>query len=230
LVVAGVDGCRGGWLVVIAVWSDRGAIEAIEVMPDFAAVLALTSGCEAVAVDIPIGLCDGKRREADGLARGLLAPRKTSSVFPAPPRAALAATSYAEACRLSQASVGKSMSHQAYYILDKVRDADSVMTPALQQRVFESHPEVTFRALNRSQPVLSKKRSAAGRADRAALLSPLLGADPFWPALPRLAARDDLHDASVLTWTAQRAVSGDAVHLPYRAEYDARGLRMEIVY
>ncbi len=229
VLVAGVDGCRGGWLVVIAAWDEGCAIEALDVVPDFATLLALTSTCDAVAVDIPIGLRNGAPRSADLLARRMLAPHKTSSVFPAPPRAVLDATSYAEACRLSRADSGKSITRQAYNIFDKVRDADRAMTPALQQRVVESHPEIAFRALNGGQPVVSKKRSAVGREERAQLLH-LLDTDPRELTVPRQAARDDLYDACALTYTAQRLAAGEAIHLPAEPEYDAHGLRMEIVY
>ena len=56
MLVAGVDGCRAGWVVVLADISEPQSIDAVVVVANFAAVLALTEACEAVVVDIPIGL------------------------------------------------------------------------------------------------------------------------------------------------------------------------------
>ena len=49
--VAGVDGCKGGW--VVALWG-RG-VELI-LCADFVEVVEVTRDCSAVAVDMPIGL------------------------------------------------------------------------------------------------------------------------------------------------------------------------------
>jgi len=46
----------------------------------------------------------------------------------------------------------------------------------------------------------------------------------------RLAKPDDLLDACVLCWQAERLARGTAKRLPLRPERDARGLRMEIWY
>jgi predicted RNase H-like nuclease len=53
------------------------------------------------AIDIPIGLPGGRPRTVDGEARRLLGPR-ASSVFPAPARGTLDASSYEEACEASR--------------------------------------------------------------------------------------------------------------------------------
>ena len=67
----------------------------------FAELLALDAA--VVAVDMPFGLPpDGRRREADVAARRLLGVQR-ASVFLAPPRAALHATSQSDATRLSRA-------------------------------------------------------------------------------------------------------------------------------
>ena len=43
-------------------------------------------------------------------------------------------------------------------------------------------------------------------------------------------AQDDLYDACAAAWTAGRIAYKTAQHLPDKPEFDARGLRMEIVY
>src|SRR5581483_732956 len=96
------------------------------VEPTFGALLAALAGEPAlVAVDIPIGLPSGHstddgRRRCDGAARALLGPRAVS-VFPAPCRPTLSATSYRDACQLeiSARQGGSGLSRQAYGILPK---------------------------------------------------------------------------------------------------------------
>src|SRR5437870_3658001 len=75
--LAGVDGCRLGWVVA----TDDG----VEVVPALDDVLVQ---CDAVGIDIPIGLPDAGPRACDVEARRRLGPRR-SSVFPAPRRALL---------------------------------------------------------------------------------------------------------------------------------------------
>jgi predicted RNase H-like nuclease len=231
LLLSGVDGCRGGWVVVTAEASGAGRLQlrGAAVVSCFTEVIDSTSACDAVAVDIPIGLCDALPRLADQLARRRLGAPRASSVFPAPVRAALAARAYLEACEASFAASGKRLSRQAFAILPKIREADAAMTPALQQRVFESHPEVSFRALagGGGTPAYNKHRPA-GQAERRTLLESVYDALPARSAAG--SAIDDLYDACVLAWTAARVVRGEALRLPAEPAYDSRGLRMEIVY
>ncbi len=228
--VAGVDGCRGGWLCVIARVGLAGLqFETCNVASSFGDLIEATSQCTAVAVDIPIGLSEDGRREADFEARRRLGPRR-SSVFPAPARCLLETSSYAEANALSRSVLGKGMSAQAYGILNKIRDADRSMTPHLQQRIVESHPEVSFWALAGDEPLSNYKRTREGAAERLRLLETIFGREIRDVAKPHGSAWDDLYDACVLAWTASHVAKGDAVHLPAEGQYDARGLRMEIVY
>ncbi|MBT9587312.1 DUF429 domain-containing protein [bacterium] len=149
VVVAGVDGCKGGWLV--ALW-ERG-VELI-LCADFAGVVEVTRDCRAVAVDMPIGLAlPGQTRGCDRAARKLLG-RKSSSVFSAPPREALDCTDY-------QLVRGWGMSLQSFYLLPKVREVDAWMTPERQLRVSEAHPELVWARLA-GAPVLASKKTLEG--------------------------------------------------------------------
>src|SRR5204862_7485851 len=105
-------------------------------------------GESLIAIDIPIGLADSTSRPVDVAARALLGPKQGSRVFPAPSRAALAGKSYAECCALNAEARGVRLSKQSYGILAKIRDVDAQMSPALQARVRETHPEVTFCTLS----------------------------------------------------------------------------------
>src|SRR5438876_2634138 len=91
-VVAGVDGCRVGW-VMLARELAGGALE-MAVAPSFAELqLRRLPRPEVIAIDMPIGLSDHGPRGCDGAARRLL-PGRASSVFPPPPRAMLSFDSY----------------------------------------------------------------------------------------------------------------------------------------
>jgi predicted RNase H-like nuclease len=214
--MAGIDGCRAGWVVV----TDRFA----DVVPTFADVIAALPDDTIIAVDIPIGLearyAPGGR-ECDRLARRLLGRPRGSSVFPAPPRSGLGARDLPTA----QAR-GWPATLQGLNILPKIEEVDAVMTPVLQARVFEAHPELGFSALNGGRPLLPNKRTRAGRDQRWELLEDAGITRPLRPH--RGEAEDDLIDACAELWIAGRLARGEAVRVPRDPPHDARGLRMEI--
>ena len=209
MIVAGVDGCRGGWAVALA--DDTSLLE-VRVVPTFADVVALR--CDAVAVDMPIGLLDHGRRACDVEARRRLGPRR-SSVFPTPLRPMLGATTYAEASAIA------GLSKQAFHLLPKIREVDAVMTPRRQRTIVEVHPELCFAALL-GGPCAAPKRTAQGRAERLAAVHPPVERPPSG------AAWDDVLDACALVHTARRLVHGAVERLGDGA-CDVRGLRCEIV-
>lgn len=236
LICAGVDGCRGGWVVATTVRRGGDALPhavSIAVVSGFAEVIALTADAQCVAVDMPIGLLDSPRaggRDCDRAARALLG-RQGSSVFSPPARPALAAREYREAQRLQ----GAGLSIQTWNIVPRIRDVDGSMTPSLQGRVFEAHPELAFRTLAGRDAVMAGKSSADGFAQRVALLADAIG--PAMPDLPsersrigtKTCALDDLADALVLADVARRAAGGTAFRVPSGdPPLDGRGLRMEI--
>jgi len=116
-----------------------------------------------VLVDMIIGLPDATRpdRECDRLARKILSPHG-SRVFPAPPREAIAAGDYPEACKLARAATGKAISKQCWYLFPKIRELDELSDP----RVRESHPEVVFARYNDGRPIAASKKCPDGEATR----------------------------------------------------------------
>lgn len=215
---AGVDGCRGGWIVV-----DEGRAWVATTFPE---VVASLPDDTMIGIDIPIGLLDEHvpgGRVCDREARRLLGPGRGSSVFSAPPRPALTVRSLPEA-----QAAGFPMTLQSLNILAKVAEVDTAIDPALQQRVHEVHPELAFVALAGGIPLHHSKRRAAGRAERRDLLDrhriPV-------PVLPRGAAVDDLLDACAAGWSAGRIERHVAERVPDDGpRFDTRGLRMEICW
>jgi predicted RNase H-like nuclease len=225
--VAGVDGCRAGWVVVSVPCVGDGPAE-VKVVPDLRAVVAAVEDgrLEAVAVDIPIGLPSRGPRAADVLARARLGPRR-SSVFPAPTRAVLGAADYDDACTRSRAVCGKGISKQLFNILPKIGDAEAAMSPALQERIVEMCPELSFTVLT-GTPMAHPKSTAAGRMERRDALTRVFDDAAGYAECPPPGARaDDVLDAFAGAWTARRFASG--AHVRFGGEFDERGLRMEVV-
>jgi predicted RNase H-like nuclease len=108
--IAGVDGCRAGWVAAVQDLEMPGAIE-VYVFGTFAGVA--DPGFALLAVDIPIGLPDSGPRAADLEARRLLGARR-SSVFPAPIRPVLRASDYVSAYQIGRRVHGKGLSNQAW--------------------------------------------------------------------------------------------------------------------
>ena len=233
--LAGVDGCRAGWVVVIARLVEGRFVEpSARVMPTFRDLLDGITDCSAVGVDIPIGLLESAEpggRTVDRHARKLLSPN-TSSVFSPPPRPALGARSYDEArSAVAQVSNGRSLSRQAFGILPKIAEVDRLMTPELQERVFETHPELCFLEMNGGRPLAHRKTTAAGAIARIRLLEAHGLAAVLETAATMIgndAKLDDVVDAIAALWTARRYAEGKATVIPDITDVDAKGLRMEM--
>src|SRR4051812_4450040 len=117
--VAGVDGCRSGWLVILCALAPRESMPlhiTSRLCTDFQAVLDLTERPIAVAVDMPIGLLERAApggRGCDREARAVLGRPRSGSVFSPPTRPGLAALKYEDAARAN----GAGMSKESFNIL-----------------------------------------------------------------------------------------------------------------
>ena len=237
--VAGVDGCRAGWIVVL--WARDGKVAPqVRIIETFAGVLALPEKPAMIAVDMPIGLPERSGiggRPADVEARATLGGRQ-SSLFPLPARAAVMEADYGQACAaaLRHSDPPRKVSRQMFNLFPKIREIDRLMTPALQDRVVECHPEVAFWAMN-SETALDEPKKVKSRAHEPglALRRRLLAAAGFpasfleaRPFRASEAGADDLLDACACAWTAGRVLAGTARCFPAEPPLDARGLRQEI--
>jgi predicted RNase H-like nuclease len=108
-------------------------------------------------------------------------------------------------------------------------EGDAAMTPAVQTRVFEVHPELSFHEMTGGKAMAYGKKKRAGRQERATALA-AAGMLRAGAKIPKVlgAAPDDVLDALVACWTARRIHLKHAVRMPDRPPVDARGLRMEI--
>lgn len=222
--VAGVDGCKGGWIMV-----RRGRDKAYGV--HLATRWQDLPRADMVAVDMPIGLPDSGARGCDRRAQAALGPRR-SSVFLWLRRGLLAFDDYPAANAWGKRVDGKGLAKQAWFLLPKIRELDACVTPRLQARIRECHPELAFATLTGAPMKFPKRDPRGARARLRALVDAGFTELPRWlKSLDRkLAKPDDLLDACVLCWQAERMARGEAKRFTSTPSRDARGLRMEIWY
>lgn len=232
-IVAGVDGCKTGWLCV-AKDLDTGLITSA-VFSNAQLLLQQEQEPSIIAVDIPIGLTEIGARQCDVAARKLLGPRR-SSVFPAPIRSALQSKTRQHADEIRRKIEGKGVSAQSFAIFKKVLEFDKILTtrPHLQDRAKEIHPEVCFWAWNNKHAMSYNKKSNDGRAERHELVVKHFGAEVVEETrakyLVKCVSHDDIYDAFAALWTAERIFAGKAGVIPEPSPRDAIGLRMEMWY
>ena len=227
MLVAGVDGCRVGWVAFkVDLPAHATSVEVVdrpawlrERLPDLA----------CVGIDIPIGLLEGPRA-CDKAARKLLGQPRGSSVFPIPCRAALRAATYEEAGSVNRRKTGRGLSRQAWGIAPKIKQVDDAITSDFQRWAFEVHPEVCFWALNQRRPMKHNKKAREGIAERIALLRRVFPEiETHLPDRPRGVGVDDLLDAAAAAWTALRWYRNEA-ECVCTPEHDERGLAVTIYY
>jgi len=209
--VAGVDGCRTGWLVVLAEASPFRVVS-VRVEPRIAPLIGDVA-VDVVAVDMPIGLPERSARACDVECRRALGDRR-SSVFPVPMRATLGAADYPSALDVNREWSGVGLSKQAWFLVPKIVELDDALDELdaeLAARVHETHPELCFRSIA-GAPMAHPKRTTAGRRERLRALAPHVS-EPVRArrATPRGAAPDDVLDALVLAVRAAEWVRGEPV-------------------
>jgi predicted RNase H-like nuclease len=230
--IAGVDGCPAGWIALIEQTETRRITAQV-----FLTFSDLTDALNAavIAIDIPIGLTDRDARQCDVLARRHLGPKRGTSVFPAPIRPALSASTYLDANAASIAVQKKGISQQAWAIYPKIREVDEALQADadLRGRVIEVHPELTFSTWS-GAPILPAKKTPIGHTIRRTLIASHFGPLAFESARtqvpPRHASNDDIADAFAALWTAQRIANGKSQTLPLDPPLDSVGLPMRMVH
>jgi len=236
--LAGVDGCRTGWIVALV----RPASDEVRVrvVPRFLDIVHAPEAPAIVSIDMPIGLPERippAGRGPEQAVRPLLGGRQ-SSVFSVPSRAAVYAPDFREACRIALATSDppRQVSIYLFMIAPKIREVDQALRAdaALTARVFECHPEVAFWRLNGDR-ALSEPKKVKGTPygpglglRRQLLMGAGLPAAVVEAPPPRGAAYDDLLDALACAMIARRIHAGVATPFPLEPKHDDHGLPMSI--
>ncbi|WP_230530542.1 DUF429 domain-containing protein [Microvirga roseola] len=238
--VAGIDGCRAGWIAALMRAGDPQSVR-IVTAPSLADILDGPDEPGIVAVDMPIGLPDatqGSGREPERLIRPLLGQRQ-SSVFAIPSRRAVFTADYGEACAIALATSDppKKVSRQGFAIFPKIREIDALLRsrPDLLSRIHEVHPELAFWALN-GRWALDEPKKVKGTPypPGLALRRRLLARSGFLPetiihaAPPPGAAADDLLDALAGLTVALDIARGGGQPFPDPPGRDSHGLPVAI--
>ena len=226
--LAGVEPCTGGWLVVTGRLAGTNlAPQPPEVFPALIDVLDYKPAFSIIALHAPVGLPEGSGgRAADRAARALLGTRRGPAAVPAPSRAVLSATTFEEAKALDP-----KLTTVMWRMVRRMAESAKDLAPYWQRTVFEVNPELAFYGLNGDEPLRFPKRSIIGAKERRTLLEerfPGIGAtlDTKVPGV----RQDRVIDAAADLWTARRIAAKARHRLPEDPEWDEEGLRMEIVF
>jgi threonine dehydratase/predicted RNase H-like nuclease len=236
--VAGVDGCKAGWIAALMPLSGDAA-------PRFVVVKRLVDLLDGpdtplvLAIDMPIGLPErvaGSGRGPEQLVRPLLGQRQCS-VFSIPARAAVEANDYSEACRLALATSQppRKVSKQGFHLFPKIREIDGLLRaePGLRDRIREVHPELAFATMSGAPLRYPKKIKGAinpaGMAERRGLLiaAGMAAAIVAAPA-PKGAAADDALDALAALVVARHIAAGRGKPFPDPPGRDSHGIPVAI--
>jgi predicted RNase H-like nuclease len=233
--VAGLDGCKGGWVMFrLNGVSDASELPhhdtSVEIVRDIADLLDdQPDGFACLAIDIPIGLVERPRR-CDTEARRLLGKPRSSSVFPAPCRASLSPGTYEHCSEINERETTKRLTKQAWGIVPKIKQVDDAIRSGGRTRVFEVHPEVSFWRMNGKRSMPWAKKTPEGMAERTKLLTRAFPQiESHLEHRHRGVGKDDLLDAAAAAWSALRYLQGksesagtgdrDALELPMTIHY-----------
>ena len=233
-ILAGVDGCKFGWLCITKDL-ENGTLNSM-IFKSAAELFAQTPTPAVFAIDIPIGLTDSGPRQCDIQARRLLGARRGTSVFPAPIRPVLNVASREEADKIHRSIDGRGVNVFSWNLYPRIRDVDIELqkNSHLRDKVYEVHPEISFRALNDGVPIIAAKRNPEGESIRRSLVENHFGSGAFDEIRKNHYLKDvanhDINDAFAVLWTAERIYRREAEVIPAEIEFDSVGLRMGIWY
>ena len=240
--MVGVDQCKDGWVFIRL---RDGKFESARFYQKFADGVEVSSDAKAIGVDIPIGYPHAEaikvdtligvphppveRRSADTDARAMVGPRR-SSVFSALPPILLDQPTWEAANQESKRLYdGRGITRQSFALKPQINQV--AVLAAEDSRIYEVHPEVSFKALSEKHLQFPKTQWNGHHVRRALLenhsiVIPYNSLDEV-----RTAGVDDVLDAAAAAWSARRIALKQAVALP-RAfkEYDVSGRRVAIWY
>jgi predicted RNase H-like nuclease len=186
-------------------------------------------------VDIPIGLCEDKKRACDVAAKAYIGPKLQSSLFYTPIRDAVYANNI-DAGKEHHKKVDAefSIQNQAWCLVPRIREADAFVREAdRSERVLETHPEACFVALNDNEYLAHSKKTEKGIKERLNLVDDAVDIDAkaFYKEArstfrepsyaPMIGNKDDIVDALVAAVSAA-STEGELPSLPrdVKPDYD----------
>jgi predicted RNase H-like nuclease len=218
-----VDACPTGWVGIGLV---DGRFAAAYAGPSLEPLLE-QANAGVVGVDMPLGLVDRGRRQADGAVATMLGALR-SSVFGIAPRDAWYEATHAAASARSRELDGGGLSIQAWGLQRKLVEANELWDAGTHP-MYEVHPELAFRTMA-GQPLRHRKTTWAGQWHRRALIEAAgivlpedLGAASGVPPV-------DVLDAAAVAWSARRLETGTARSVPDPPQVNERGQRIAIWY
>ena len=207
-ILAGVDGCGYGWLCVTKDL-ENGALNSI-IFKSTAELFAQLPNPAVFSIDIPIGLTNSGPRLCDIQARRHLGAHRGTSVFPAPIRPVMNVASREEADKIHRSIDGRGVNVFSWNLYPRIRDVDIELqkNSHLRDRVYEVHPEISFRAINDGVSIIAAKRNPKGESIRRSLVENHFGSGAFdlirKNHFLKDAANHDINDAFAVLWTAER--------------------------
>ena len=209
----GVDGCKGGWIAVIAPEKDFNKASAI-LMTDVQNLKELIPGDAEIIVDMPIGLELNKpHRLCDVQGRQYLGNRR-STLFSPPCLSALNENSYENAKEVNKKYTGIAFSKQSWFLKEKILEVREAVRKGLPLK--EGHPECSFGAY-KGKPLANGKKSLKGILERLSYVTELgFNVNKVVQAIddPEELKIDDLLDAMILCWTAVRIMENRHFSFP----------------
>lgn len=225
--IAGVEPCPGGWLVVGARLQGITAHPTEpEVFPTFAEILDYRPSFDVIAIHCHLSFPEEDTeggRTCDKLARQLLGWPRSGTIQSPPSRHYLRTGDL-------DARARKGLSPISARMLRRYAEVAEEMQPYRQRQVFEVHPELSFYQLNDDVPMQHSKRSPAGIEERRRLVEARIpGADTVLEASLPGVTLAHLLDATADMVTARRIAARAVDRIPEDPEWDEQGVRMELL-
>lgn len=224
--LAGIEPCPAGWLVVSAKLQGIAlAPQMPEVFERFTDILDYRPPFSVMAIHLPLGLPSkgmpgGRRCDRD--ARAILHWPRAAAIASPPSREEL------QAWKRGHTSV-RNLSVVTSSLMPRIVEVYEHLGSYHQRTLFEVHPELSFFQLNDDRPLQYSKHSQAGREERSELLTRKIpGIERVLTAELQRVHLSHLLDGAAELWTARRLFARAVSRLPEDPEWDNDGLRMEI--